>query len=94
MWFNYYEISRSIALATVPIVFQGYYGGSLVKEIAVPVSNQDNRVWVHACFNWTDPKGNTLPIDRLTVLLPDCANRKCEGKFFEVDDVWVNGKVE
>ena len=92
LWFNYYEVTR--AISTVSVLFQGYYGGTWVKDIVVPVNNQDDGVWVHACFNWTDARGNTYPVDRLTVVLPDCADRKCEAKYFEVDDVWVNGKVE
>jgi hypothetical protein len=78
--------------AVTTINFQGFNGGILVRDIPVQVTTLEDNQWVHACFNWTGRGGVEQPIDRLVILLPDCSARRCDGKYFEVDDVWVNPK--
>lgn len=73
-------------------MFQGYYQGNWVQDHSVPVTVVDDNEWRHVCFNWTDKAGSETPVDRLVVVLPDCVGRRCESKWFEVDDVWVRGK--
>jgi hypothetical protein len=73
------------------ITFVGWWQGKPWNPIKVVTDTIDDGVWTHVCFNWTDKEGGQkqVPVDRLTIILPDCQKNKCERKWFEIDDVWV-----
>ncbi|KAF8244339.1 hypothetical protein K440DRAFT_666797 [Wilcoxina mikolae CBS 423.85] len=89
LWFSYREFPPLKFPSTAVITFVGWYQGMPRKPVVV-LAETTGEGWMHVCFNWTEKEGGKpLPVDRLMILLPDCTGRKCQGKWFEVDDVWV-----
>ena len=73
------------------VVFEAWNGDLYVGSNTVYTTNTDDG-WQHACFNWTDKAGAPAAVDHVMMVLPDCSGRKCGGKWFEIDDVWVRPK--